>query len=168
MQSGRHVSSVSDLYAGDEISVLLEEIRELEPAACRTEDIQDFEIAGSQTGASGGRTTGSLAELDTPGDVKTVCSWDSHANYTHPEHDGSPSPSIMSDVVVYFDDSYLKGTKGFMRISLVVSYFSVLRQEQDRSRKYEIKNSYSLTIFREKSIPFQDNSIIQFFRKYSE
>lgn len=135
MQSGRHVSSVSDLYAGDEISVLLEEIRELEPAACRTEDIQDFEIAGSQTGASGGRTTGSLAELDTPGDVKTVCSWDSHANYTHPEHDGSPSPSIMSDVVVYFDDSYLKGTKGFMRISLVVSYFSVLRQEQDRSRK---------------------------------
>lgn len=41
---------MSDLYAADEISVLLEEIRELEPASYRPEDLQDFEIAGSTTG----------------------------------------------------------------------------------------------------------------------
>lgn len=52
MQSdcSRYLHSVSDLYAADEISVLLEEIRELEPASYRPEDLQDFEIAGSQTG----------------------------------------------------------------------------------------------------------------------
>ena len=48
MSESRHLRSVSDLYAADEIEVLLlEEIRELDPppaAYSRPEDIQDFEI----------------------------------------------------------------------------------------------------------------------------
>lgn len=48
MSESRHLRSVSDLYAAEEIEVLLlEEIRELEPppaAYSRPEDIQDFEI----------------------------------------------------------------------------------------------------------------------------
>lgn len=47
-ESRHHLRSVSDLYAADEIEVLLlEEIRDLEPppsAYSRPEDIQDFEI----------------------------------------------------------------------------------------------------------------------------
>jgi len=49
MSETRHpIRSVSDLYAADEIEVLLlEEIRDLEPPPAiysRPEDIQDFEI----------------------------------------------------------------------------------------------------------------------------
>ncbi|CAB3364748.1 Hypothetical predicted protein [Cloeon dipterum] len=70
--TGRYVNSVSDLYGADEIEVLLDEIKDLEPCSVRTEDIQvtrlsakppelrafsarhrvmtlDFEIAGSRT-----------------------------------------------------------------------------------------------------------------------
>ena len=47
-ETRHHLRSVSDLYAADEIEVLLlEEIRDLEPppsAYSRPEDIQDFEI----------------------------------------------------------------------------------------------------------------------------
>lgn len=47
-ESRNHLRSVSDLYAADEIEVLLlEEIRDLEPpptAYSKPEDIQDFEI----------------------------------------------------------------------------------------------------------------------------
>lgn len=53
MSDNRHqLHSVSDLYAADEIEVLLlEEIRDLEPppsAYSRPEDIQDFEIGIKQ------------------------------------------------------------------------------------------------------------------------
>lgn len=49
-ETRHHIRSVSDLYAADEIEVLLEEIRDLEsPPAIysRPEDIQDFEIGTS-------------------------------------------------------------------------------------------------------------------------
>ena len=56
MSESRHLRSVSDLYAADEIEVLLlEEIRDLEPppaAYSRPEDIQDFEIGTSIVGDS--------------------------------------------------------------------------------------------------------------------
>lgn len=42
MQSepGRYINSVSDLYGTDEIEFLLDDIRDLEPANCKPEDIQ--------------------------------------------------------------------------------------------------------------------------------
>ncbi|XP_061720477.1 fibroin heavy chain isoform X2 [Cydia pomonella] len=73
--AARYVS-VSELYSTDEVELLLDEIRDLEPTSCRGEDIQDFEIAGSGLGAtagSGARSPGSGAG--------TERSWDSHAHY---------------------------------------------------------------------------------------
>uniref|UniRef100_A0A1B6CW01 MARVEL domain-containing protein n=1 Tax=Clastoptera arizonana TaxID=38151 RepID=A0A1B6CW01_9HEMI len=117
MQSdcGRYLHSVSDLYGADEISVLLEEIRELEPANYRPEDLQDFEIAGSQTGGALGGGN------DTPGDVGTVRSWDSHANYKHHAPGSSPTHSIFSGVVMYCDETHLKSGTGVIRLLLVIS-----------------------------------------------
>ena len=49
--STRHwVNSVSDIYGPDEIEELLEDRNRLELAAFETEDIQDFDIDGSQLG----------------------------------------------------------------------------------------------------------------------
>jgi len=78
MQSelGHYINSVPDLYGADEIEVLLEEIPDLEPASCRPDDIQDFEIAGGQTGVA-------TAGIDCESPAVTVQSWDSHANYHH-------------------------------------------------------------------------------------
>ncbi|XP_063366836.1 uncharacterized protein LOC134655315 [Cydia amplana] len=97
--AARYVS-VSELYSTDEVELLLDEIRDLEPTSCRGEDIQsavdagagagegegtsaglvqDFEIAGSGLGAtagSGARSPGSGAG--------TERSWDSHAHYRRP------------------------------------------------------------------------------------
>ncbi len=45
----RHwVNSVSDIYGPDEIEELLEDLNRLELAAFETEEIQDFDIDGSQ------------------------------------------------------------------------------------------------------------------------
>lgn len=108
-ESDQYIQSVSDLYGTDEIDVLLEEIRDLEPANCRAEDVQDFEIAGSRT---------AVANLESP--AVTVRSWDSHANYRH--HTGnSPNGSLFSGVVVYCDESHFKSTTGILRILLIVS-----------------------------------------------
>ncbi|XP_060805470.1 uncharacterized protein LOC106136585 [Amyelois transitella] len=63
--------SVSELYSTDEVELLLDEIRELEPTSCRGEDVQDFEIAGSGCSGAGGRSPAELTER----------SWDSHAHY---------------------------------------------------------------------------------------
>ncbi|XP_075981657.1 uncharacterized protein LOC142980207 [Anticarsia gemmatalis] len=67
--------SVSELYSTDEVELLLDEIRELEPTSCRGEDVQDFEIAGSGCGGAGagGRSPA--------GTEATERSWDSHAQY---------------------------------------------------------------------------------------
>lgn len=51
-ETRHHIRSVSDLYAADEIEVLLlQEIRDLEspPTFPKPEDIQDFEIGTSNT-----------------------------------------------------------------------------------------------------------------------
>lgn len=111
MQSecGRYLSSVSDLYVGDEVSVLLEEIRELEGPGRGPDELQDFEIAGSQTGG-----------VDTPADATTVHSWDSHAHYKHHIPGSSPTHSIFSGVVLYCDDTHLKTSTGIIRLLLVV------------------------------------------------
>lgn len=114
MQSepGRYINSVSDLYGADEIEVLLEEIRDLEPASCRPEDIQDFEIAGSQTGVA-------TAGIDCESPAVTVRSWDSHANYRHQLPESSPTASLFSGVILYCDETHLKSSTGVVRVLLV-------------------------------------------------
>ncbi|XP_063225937.1 uncharacterized protein LOC134532867 isoform X2 [Bacillus rossius redtenbacheri] len=121
MQSepGRYINSVSDLYGADEIEVLLEEIRDLEPASYRPEDIQDFEIAGSQTGVARG-----IPDCESP--AVTVRSWDSHANY-HSQLPESPnSGSLFSGVVLYCDESHLKSSTGVIRVLLLISSVACL------------------------------------------
>ena len=39
-EASRYINSVSDLYGTDEIEFLLDDIRDLEPASCKPEDIQ--------------------------------------------------------------------------------------------------------------------------------
>lgn len=116
MQSepGRYINSVSDLYGADEIEVLLEEIRDLEPASCRPEDIQDFEIAGSQTGVA-------TTEIDCESPAVTVRSWDSHANYRHQLPESPPTASLFSGVILYCDETHLKSSTGVVRVLLVVN-----------------------------------------------
>lgn len=48
-QTQRFIHSVSDLYITDEIDLLLEEIKDLEPACYQIEDLQDFDIGKSFT-----------------------------------------------------------------------------------------------------------------------
>ncbi|TRY61397.1 hypothetical protein TCAL_11331 [Tigriopus californicus] len=95
----RHwVNSVSDIYGPDEIEELLEDLNRLELAAFETEDIQDFDIDGSQVGSvtaqnKRGRrkyprprsNRGNIAdEISGPGSPTfSVNSWDSHAVYQH-------------------------------------------------------------------------------------
>ncbi|XP_043248323.1 uncharacterized protein LOC122395076 isoform X2 [Colletes gigas] len=121
-ETRHHLHSVSDLYAADEIEVLLlEEIRDLElpPSAySRPEDIQDFEI-GSRTG---GQISSQPLELDSPG----VHSWDSHANYHgHYGHGSSFKPLAWpraSHLVLYCDiQGHLKTAIGVVRLLLLIS-----------------------------------------------
>ncbi|KAM0724771.1 hypothetical protein ACS0PU_009155 [Formica fusca] len=134
MSETRHypIRSVSDLYAAEEIEVLLlEEIRDLEPPPAiysRPEDIQDFEIAGSRTG---GRISSQSSELDSPGVHSTVHSWDSHANYhghygNSDHRPGSSSNALAwsraSHVVIYCDiQGHLKTATGVVRLLLLIS-----------------------------------------------
>ncbi|CAH0401502.1 unnamed protein product [Chilo suppressalis] len=78
--------SVSELYSTDEVELLLDEIRELEPTSCRGEDVQDFEIAGSGCGAGGG----GRSPCGTEG---TERSWDSHAQYRRAQ---PPAPRALA------------------------------------------------------------------------
>ncbi|XP_006624677.1 uncharacterized protein LOC102673966 isoform X1 [Apis dorsata] len=130
-ETRHHLHSVSDLYAADEIEVLLlEEIRDLElPASAysRPEDIQDFDIAGSRTG---GQISSQPLELDSPGVHSTVHSWDSHANYHghygYGDHHGSSSNALAwpraSHLVFYCDiQGHLKTAIGVIRLLLLIS-----------------------------------------------
>ncbi|XP_012284412.1 uncharacterized protein LOC105701864 isoform X2 [Orussus abietinus] len=135
-ETRHHLRSVSDLYAADEIEVLLlEEIRDLEPvpsAYSRPEDIQDFEI-GSRTG---GRISSQSSELDSPGVHSTVHSWDSHANYhghygQGDQGHGSSSNALQwpraSHLVLYCDvQGHLKSTTGVLRLLLLISSVACL------------------------------------------
>lgn len=149
-ESRNHLRSVSDLYAADEIEVLLlEEIRDLEspPAAySKPEDIQDFEIgkyrekhfnfdifyqlfrfvreAGSRTG---GRISSQSSDLDSPGVHSTVHSWDSHANYHYGGRRGLSGGGLhwkrSNHLVLYCDiQGHLKTTTGVLRLLLLVRY----------------------------------------------
>ncbi|XP_058810299.1 uncharacterized protein LOC131675359 isoform X2 [Phymastichus coffea] len=131
MSESRHLRSVSDLYAADEIEVLLlEEIRDLEPplaAYSRPEDIQDFEI-GSR---AGGLISSQSSELDSPEIHSTVHSWDSHANYHgnygHDDHRHGSSINTMawprtSNLIFYCDiQGHLKTATGLVRLLLLLS-----------------------------------------------
>lgn len=61
------------------------------------------------------------AGSETPGDVGTVRSWDSHANYKHHLPGSSPTHSIFSGVIMYCDETHLKSGTGIIRLLLVVS-----------------------------------------------
>ncbi|XP_030763468.1 uncharacterized protein LOC115888040 [Sitophilus oryzae] len=141
MQSepGRYINSVSDLlYSPDEIEFLLEDIRDLEPTNFKPEEIQasssragmlyvlqDFEIAGSRTGAlSAECTAGEGCEecLDSP--LGTVNSWDSHSHYRR--RAASPDLSLYSGVIVYCDYAHLKTTTGFLRLLLLATTIACL------------------------------------------
>lgn len=106
-QPQRFIPSVSDLYGTDEIEFLLDEIRDLEPACCQLEDVQDFEIAGSRAGEL------SLS-LESP--LGTVTSWDSHIHYRH-RNGHTPIPW---GVALHCDPQHLKSPTGIVRILLVV------------------------------------------------
>ncbi|XP_046999202.1 uncharacterized protein LOC124615402 [Schistocerca americana] len=128
---GRYINSVSDLYGTDEIEVLLEEIRELEPTSYRPDEIQDFEIAGSRTGTGFGSAVpmdGGGGDDDDCGSPisGTVHSWDSHANYRHQLPRSTPSASLFSGVVLYCDETHLKSSTGVVRVLLVISSVACL------------------------------------------
>lgn len=112
-QPQRFIPSVSDLYGTDEIEFLLDEIRDLEPACCQLDDVQDFEIAGSRAGEL------SLS-LESP--LGTVTSWDSHVHYRH-RIGLTPAPW---GVALHCDPQHLKTPTGIVRILLVVSIVTVL------------------------------------------
>lgn len=116
-QPQRFIPSVSDLYGTDEIEFLLDEIRDLEPACCQLEDVQDFEIAGSRAGEL------SLS-LESP--LGTVTSWDSHIHYRH-RNGHTPIPW---GVALHCDPQHLKSPTGIVRILLVVSkhHFLIARK----------------------------------------
>ncbi|XP_063922132.1 uncharacterized protein LOC135136664 isoform X2 [Zophobas morio] len=124
MQSepGRYINSVSDLlYSTDEIEFLLDDIRDLEPTSCKPEDIQDFEIAGSRTGALSADCAGGC-ECESP--LGTVNSWDSHSHYRR--RVASPDLSLYSGVIVYCDHTHLKTPTGFVRLLLLVTTIACL------------------------------------------
>ncbi|XP_043289449.1 uncharacterized protein [Venturia canescens] len=135
-ETRHHLRSVSDLYAADEIEVLLlEEIRDLEPppsAYSKPEDIQDFEI-GSRTG---GRISSQSSELDSPGVHSTVHSWDSHANYHghygHGDRRHGSSANVLpwpggTHLVLYCDvQGHLRTTPGFVRLLLLITSVACL------------------------------------------
>uniref|UniRef100_A0A336M5V4 CSON010647 protein n=1 Tax=Culicoides sonorensis TaxID=179676 RepID=A0A336M5V4_CULSO len=102
-------SSASDLYGTDEIEFLLDEIRDLEPACCQLDDIQDFDIAGSRAGNL------SLSLAESP--LGTCSSWDSHVHYRE-RFAHNPLPW---GVALHCDTSHLKTPTGIVRILLVIS-----------------------------------------------
>ncbi|CAF4789031.1 unnamed protein product [Pieris macdunnoughi] len=99
----RYVSA-SELYSTDEVELLLEEIRELEPTSCRGEEGQDLEIAGS---FGGGRSPA--------GTELTERSWDSHAHYSR-----APPPRPQPLAPVYCRPRYFCSSFGALTLLLVV------------------------------------------------
>lgn len=114
-QHPAQIRSVSDIYGGDEIDFLLEEIRDLEPACCQ-EDLNDYCIAGSKAGEIDLSIAQTPLELESP--LGTCSSWDSHLNYR--ERLGQAQMG-WGGVVLQCDASHLKTPTGIVRILLVVS-----------------------------------------------
>lgn len=108
-QTQRFIHSVSDLYITDEIDLLLEEIKDFEPACYQLEDLQDFDIAGSRADEL------SLPiELESP--IGTITSWDSHINYRNHMNHTPPW-----GVALHCNAKHFKSRTGIVRILLVVS-----------------------------------------------
>ncbi|XP_039759538.1 uncharacterized protein LOC120633397 [Pararge aegeria] len=99
----RYVSA-GELYCADEVALLLDEIRELEPTSCRGEDVQDFEIAGS----GGGERSPAGTEL-------TERSWDSHAHYSR-----APPPRPRALAPVYCGAAHLLTPLGALTLLLAL------------------------------------------------
>ncbi|XP_044746731.1 uncharacterized protein LOC123308222 isoform X1 [Coccinella septempunctata] len=132
-EQSRYINSVSDLLLStDEIEFLLEDIRDLEPTSCKPEDIQvadgmssvlqDFEIAGSRTGALSSADCAGGCDCDSP--LDTVNSWDSHSHYR--QRAASPDISLYSGVIVYCDHTHLKTPTGFLRVILLATTIACL------------------------------------------
>ncbi|KAL0820030.1 hypothetical protein ABMA28_005989 [Loxostege sticticalis] len=100
--------SVSELYSTDEVELLLDEIRELEPTSCRGEDVQDFEIAGSGCGAGGGGRSPAGTEA-------TERSWDSHAQYRR-----APAPRARPLAPLYCRLRHLVTVRGAAALAVVL------------------------------------------------
>lgn len=108
-QTQRFIHSVSDLYGTDEIDLLLDEIKDLEPACYQIHDIQDFEIAGS-----GADELSLPIDLESP--IGTITSWDSHINYRHHMN----QPPLPWGVALHCHVKHFKSRTGIVRILLVV------------------------------------------------
>ncbi|XP_059048788.1 uncharacterized protein LOC131844020 [Achroia grisella] len=108
--------SVSELYSTDEVELLLDEIRELEPTSCRGEDVQDFEIAGSGCGAAagGGGGGGGRSPAGTEATEATERSWDSHAHYRR-----QPPPRPRPLAPLYCRLRHLRSLRGACTLLLV-------------------------------------------------
>ncbi|XP_052743639.1 uncharacterized protein LOC128199207 [Bicyclus anynana] len=103
-------ASASELYCADEVELLLDEIRELEPTSCRGEDVQDFEIAGS--GGGGGSGAGGRSPAGTE---LTERSWDSHAHYSR-----APPPRPRALAPVYCHWAHLRSARGALGVLLAL------------------------------------------------
>lgn len=92
--------------------------------------LQDFEIAGSRTGAlSAECATGEGCECDSP--LGTVNSWDSHSHYRRM---ASPDLSLYSGVILYCDYAHLKTPIGFLRVLFLVTLYFCLWTRETLSR----------------------------------
>ncbi|XP_060518812.1 uncharacterized protein LOC132697370 isoform X2 [Cylas formicarius] len=76
---------------------------------------QDFEIAGSRTGALSTECAVGGCECESP--LGTVNSWDSHSHYR--KRVPSPDLSIYSGVIIYCDREHLKTPTGLFRLLLL-------------------------------------------------
>lgn len=106
--------SVSELYTVDEVELLLDEIRELEPTSCRGEDVQDFEIAGS--GCGGGAGGGGGGGRSPAGTELTERSWDSHAHYS-----ARPALGALALAPLYCWAAYLRSAAGALSLALALA-----------------------------------------------
>ncbi|KAJ2938145.1 hypothetical protein O0L34_g3724 [Tuta absoluta] len=113
--------SVSELYSADEVELLLDEIRELEPTSCRGEDVQDFEIAGSGLGGLGGGGGVAAAGGRSPCDTSlTERSWDSHAHYSR-----APPPRPLHVAPLYCRLRHLATLHGAVAAVIVLCSIGV-------------------------------------------
>lgn len=123
-QTQRFIHSVSDLYGTDEIDLLLDEIKEFEPACYQLEDLQDFEIAGS-------RADDPSLPIDLESPIGTITSWDSHINYRHFMNQ-SPLPW---GVALHCHAKQFKSRTGIVRILLMVGNRSTSIHKYFKSNK---------------------------------
>lgn len=98
--------SVSELYSTDEVELLLEELRALEPRAPAGEDSREYEIAGSQTGG------GTHWSPD-----GTVHSWDSHPHYRR-----TPPLPPARIAPIYCYAGHLRTSVGALRFFIAVCF----------------------------------------------